>query len=86
MDDLAALKYLLENIKSENLDVKAFEKECGVGIVVNAEDIENAVKEVIDKNKDEILEKRYYFAFMFVVMLPWVADYMVAVFLWQISL
>ncbi|CAG7815652.1 unnamed protein product, partial [Allacma fusca] len=57
----AALKYLLENIKEEKLNEAAFEKACGVGINVTAEDIESAVKDTIDKQKDEIVERRYRF-------------------------
>ena len=52
------MKYLLEHIKDENVNVPEFEKECGIGIVVDAEHIENVVKEVVEKNKSEILEKR----------------------------
>ena len=38
----AALSYLLHHIDSD-LDVKAFEDDCGVGVVVTPEDIEIAV-------------------------------------------
>ncbi|KAK3797448.1 hypothetical protein RRG08_011699 [Elysia crispata] len=56
----AALFYLLHHIDSD-LDVKAFEDDCGVGVVVTPEDIEIAVEEVVKKHKDELQSKRYHY-------------------------
>lgn len=56
----AALQYLLTEMKAD-LDVKAFEEYCGIGVVVSADDIEQVVEEVIEKNKKDIVEKRYKF-------------------------
>ena len=41
--------------------MEAFEKHCGVGIVVTPEEVERAVEEVIAKEKPTLLEKRYRF-------------------------
>nr|CAG4645363.1 EOG090X01EL [Lynceus sp. MCZ IZ 141354] len=53
----AALEFMLSNI--EHVDIKKFEEACGVGIVVTPEDIEKHVENVINKHKQELLEKRY---------------------------
>ena len=53
----AALNYLLNNIK-ETVDIRALEEACGVGIVITPEQIEEAVEKLINRHKDEILEKR----------------------------
>ncbi|XP_076447840.1 glutamine--tRNA ligase-like [Babylonia areolata] len=54
----AALDYLLHN-PLEPVDVDAFEKACGVGVVITPEEIEAAVEKVMKKHKQELLEKRY---------------------------
>ncbi|RUS86086.1 hypothetical protein EGW08_006179 [Elysia chlorotica] len=56
----AALSYLLHHIDSE-LDFKAFEEACGVGVVVTPEDIENAVEDVVKRHKDALQSKRYHY-------------------------
>ena len=56
----AALQYLLSEMKAD-LDVKAFEEYCGIGVIVSADDIEQVVEEVVDKYKKDIIEKRYKF-------------------------
>ena len=56
----AAFEYFLANIK-ENVDVKAFNEFCGVGVVVTPEQIKATVAEVINKNKDELVKSRYKF-------------------------
>ncbi|GFR75254.1 glutamine--tRNA ligase-like [Elysia marginata] len=56
----AALTYLLHHIDGD-LDKKAFEEACGVGVVVTPEDIENAVEEVLKKHKDALQSKRYHY-------------------------
>lgn len=58
----AAFEYLLSNLQ-ENVDVKAFNDFCGVGVVVTPEQVKAAVAEVINKNKDELVKSRYKFSF-----------------------
>ncbi|XP_071960107.1 glutamine--tRNA ligase-like [Antedon mediterranea] len=43
------------------VDVKAFDEACGVGVVVTPEEIEDTVEEVLEKHKDNLLEKRYHY-------------------------
>ncbi|XP_049865211.1 probable glutamine--tRNA ligase isoform X2 [Pectinophora gossypiella] len=57
----AALEYLLSNVNEKKVDVGAFEKACGVGVVVTPEQVEQAVEKHMSKYKDELLEKRYRF-------------------------
>jgi len=58
----AALEYLLtQGHKSEAVNLAEFEKECGVGVIVTPEEIDNAVSKLIQKNKDAIIEQRYRF-------------------------
>lgn len=56
----AALQYLLSDIKS-NVDMKTFEEWCGIGVVVTGEQIEQVVEEVLQKHRNDILDKRYRF-------------------------
>lgn len=53
----AALAFVLNNVDA-NIDVKKFQEECGIGIVVTPEQIEAEVEKLIMANKNEILEKR----------------------------
>lgn len=57
----AALEYLLSTVNEANVNVEAFEKACGVGVVVTPEQVEQAVEKHMAKYKDELLEKRYRF-------------------------
>jgi len=59
----AALEYLLKNAQKQTaqLNIKEFEGECGVGIVVSPEEIERVVQEEIQKNKEALIEQRYHF-------------------------
>lgn len=57
----AALEFLLANGTSRDVDVAQFEKACGVGIVVTAEEIDRAVEKAISTRKDDILQQRYRF-------------------------
>lgn len=57
----AALEYLLANGTSRDVDVAQFEKACGVGIVVTAEEIDRAVEKAISTRKNDILQQRYRF-------------------------
>ncbi|KAL4708789.1 hypothetical protein ACJJTC_011753 [Scirpophaga incertulas] len=57
----AALQYLLDNVSETNVNIAAFEKACGVGIVVTPEQVEQAVEIHMSKHKSELLEKRYRF-------------------------
>lgn len=56
----AALAYILSNI-NKPIDIKKFDEECGVGVVVTPEQIETEIEKLIKKSKDEIIEKRYRF-------------------------
>ena len=56
----AAIDYLLTN-PSNDIDIKAFEASCGVGVTVTDEQIRTNVKSVVDKHKNELIEKRYRF-------------------------
>ena len=52
------MEYLLSNPIGQ-LDIKAFEESCGVGVVVTGDQIEAEVEKFIKLHRDEILEKRY---------------------------
>lgn len=45
-----------------NIDMKEFEEAAGVGVVVTEKDMECAVDEAIEENRDQLLEKRYRFS------------------------
>lgn len=57
----AALEYLISHVNEANVDIDAFEKACGVGVVVTPEQVEQAVEKHMAKYKTELLEKRYRF-------------------------
>lgn len=44
---------------SEPINVAAFEEAAGVGVEVSAEQITAAVKEVVEENKERLLEERW---------------------------
>ena len=52
------MEYLLSTPIGQ-LDIKAFEESCGVGVVVTGDQIEAEVEKFIKLHRDEILEKRY---------------------------
>uniref|UniRef100_A0A7N0UU53 glutamine--tRNA ligase n=1 Tax=Kalanchoe fedtschenkoi TaxID=63787 RepID=A0A7N0UU53_KALFE len=54
----AAIEHLAVTDPNE-FDLAVFEKACGVGVVVSAEEIEVAVNEIFEARKNEILELRY---------------------------
>lgn len=54
----AAMEYLLHHMR-DPVDVAAFEGASGVGVVVTPDQIEASVEAVINKHKEELLEKRY---------------------------
>ena len=58
------MDYLISN-PIGNVDMKAFEESCGVGVVILPEQIEMEVEKVLKLNEKELLEKRlvlyYYF-------------------------
>jgi len=56
----AAMEYLLHHPEND-ISVKNFEESFGLGIVVTPDHIVEAVKSVIDKKREEIVEKRYKF-------------------------
>ncbi|CAG9536577.1 unnamed protein product [Cercopithifilaria johnstoni] len=57
---VAAIEYLLSNAMN-GIDERKFLDASGVGVVVTAEQIQNQVKEAIEKFKPEILKQRYSF-------------------------
>lgn len=59
----AALDFLLANVTNKVVDVDAFEKACGVGVVVTPEEIDHAVEAAITRNKEAIVAQRYRFNF-----------------------
>ncbi|CAL2038876.1 unnamed protein product [Caenorhabditis brenneri] len=56
----AAIEYLLSNTV-KGIEVSAFEKSCGVGVVVTIDDIEDAVTKVIGEHREKIVAERYSF-------------------------
>ncbi|WKY06374.1 hypothetical protein Q1695_006514 [Nippostrongylus brasiliensis] len=56
----AALDYLLKNAVHD-VEVSAFEKACGVGVVVTPDQIEDTVSEVIEKYRKQLVAERYSF-------------------------
>jgi glutaminyl-tRNA synthetase len=56
----AAMDYLMSHPVG-NVDIKAFEESCGVGVVVTPEKIEQEVEKVIKAHLSEIKEKRLVF-------------------------
>ncbi|EYC10419.1 hypothetical protein Y032_0055g2548 [Ancylostoma ceylanicum] len=56
----AALDYLLANAVHD-VEVAAFEKACGVGVVVTHDQIEDTVSVVIEKYKNQLIADRYTF-------------------------
>lgn len=57
----AAMDYLLHN-PLPPVDTVCLEKESGVGVAITPEQVEEAVEEVMEKYKSELLEKRYNFS------------------------
>lgn len=57
----AAIEYLLSHTV-KGIEIAAFEKSCGVGVVVTIDDIENAVNKTIATHREKILAERYGFA------------------------
>ncbi|KAJ8622859.1 hypothetical protein MRB53_031388 [Persea americana] len=54
----SALSFL-SSIGPENFQLNDFEEACGVGVDVSIEEINSRVAEVLEENKDAILEQRY---------------------------
>jgi glutaminyl-tRNA synthetase len=54
-----AFTYLKKNASASEINAEEFEKSCGVGVVVTDNDIQNFVNELINKDRDDILAKRY---------------------------
>lgn len=55
----AATEFLLANPTS--VDIQQFEQSAGVGVTITQQQIVDAVKAQIEKNRSELLEKRYRF-------------------------
>uniref|UniRef100_G3NEN8 Glutaminyl-tRNA synthetase n=1 Tax=Gasterosteus aculeatus aculeatus TaxID=481459 RepID=G3NEN8_GASAC len=58
---LAAALEFVKSHPEDPIDQKAFERACGVGVVVTPEQIEEAVESIIKKHKDQLLKERYHF-------------------------
>lgn len=43
-----------------DVDIKAFDEACGVGVIVTPDQIEQEVSKVIEQNQAELLEKRLF--------------------------
>uniref|UniRef100_A0A8C8SYK7 Glutamine--tRNA ligase n=1 Tax=Pelusios castaneus TaxID=367368 RepID=A0A8C8SYK7_9SAUR len=56
----AALEYVRSH-PLEPIDTADFERECGVGVVVTPEQIEEAVEAAINKHRGQLLLERYHF-------------------------
>jgi len=52
----AAVKYVAD---VDEIDEAKFNEECGVGVVVTQEEVQAAVKSLLESRKDELVEKRY---------------------------
>lgn len=57
----AAIKFCSKLRPGHLPDEKAFDEECGVGVVVPEEDIKEAVEAVMSKHQDALLSERYSF-------------------------
>ena len=53
------MDYFLHHM-SDPVDIAAFEEASGVGVVFTPDQIEAGVESVINKHKQELLEKRYH--------------------------
>uniref|UniRef100_A0A452GLJ6 Glutaminyl-tRNA synthetase class Ib non-specific RNA-binding domain-containing protein n=1 Tax=Gopherus agassizii TaxID=38772 RepID=A0A452GLJ6_9SAUR len=56
----AALEYVRSH-PLDPIDTADFEQECGVGVVVTPEQIEEAVEAAVNKHRAELLSERYHF-------------------------
>ncbi|XP_052863926.1 probable glutamine--tRNA ligase [Anopheles cruzii] len=56
-----ALEYVLTNVAKTAFDEAAFDKACGVGVVVTPEEVECAVEKTIAKHRQDIVANRYGF-------------------------
>jgi glutaminyl-tRNA synthetase len=54
----SALEYLLKHV-GESLNEKELNEYCGVGIVVTYEEIDDVIKEVLEKHRNEIVEQSF---------------------------
>lgn len=41
------------------MDIPRFEKACGIGVSISDEKMQQAISTVIDRHREELLEKRY---------------------------
>ncbi|CAD5228485.1 unnamed protein product [Bursaphelenchus xylophilus] len=57
----AAVDFLLHNAVKDSVDEEEFKKASGVGVVYTVEQIEDTVRAVIEKNKENLLSQRYSF-------------------------
>lgn len=57
----AALDFLKKLPADADLDVKAFELSCGIGVNITREELVAAVTGEVEKNRERLLEDRYLF-------------------------
>lgn len=58
----SALTYI-RTIGDSDLNIKEFEENAGVGIVVSDKDIEDLIRKMFEENKEEIVKERYAYNF-----------------------
>jgi glutaminyl-tRNA synthetase len=54
----AALEYILKHV-GQDLNEKELNEYCGVGVIVTHDQIDDVIKEVLEKHRDEILKKNF---------------------------
>lgn len=57
---LAAFDYLKDH-PVDPVNIVEFDEACGVGVVVTREEVVKVIRETLDTNHSELLEKRYRF-------------------------
>ena len=58
------LSYAFDYLKKHPnmpIEKESFEKDCGIGIIITPEEIEEAIEAVIAEHKNDLLEQRYHF-------------------------
>ncbi|KAJ3331045.1 hypothetical protein HDU76_004212 [Blyttiomyces sp. JEL0837] len=58
-DQVAAALKFVESVKDGSIDEAAFDKACGVGVVVTPQEIEEAVRRLMDSKKAELEAKKW---------------------------
>merc|ERR1711979_23738 len=61
LDTPAKLDAAISYSQKAAFDKEEFSKECGIGVKITGEDIENAVSKCIKIHKEDLLKQRYRF-------------------------